>query len=90
MRETPARQKIRTALRALGYEARAIEWNGPWVPVDFGSDGGFSIDGFGSFSSADDFIQWVREPHNLATLRADTLDFVAPATPARPEEGTDR
>lgn len=74
-RDTPARRRIRSALRELGYEPRTIDWNGPWVPVDFGSDGGFSVDDFGSFWSADDFIGWVRDPRNLATLRQHQRDY---------------
>lgn len=74
-RDTPARRKIRVALRALGYEPREIKWEGPWVPVDFGSDGGFSVDGFGSFSSAADFVQWVGDPGNFATFVEDTRNF---------------
>jgi hypothetical protein len=85
-RETPARRKIRAALRALGYEPRSIEWNGAWVLVDWGSDGGFSVDGFGSFASADDFVDWINQPGNFDVFASDVggpspLPASDPSTP---------
>lgn len=70
--ETPARRKIRAALQALGYEPKEIVWNGAWSPVDFGADGGFSVDGFGAFASADECIEWMSDPENFACFKADT------------------
>ena len=70
--ESKAKQKILATLNALGYAPRSIEWTGPFSLVDFGSDGGFSVDGFGSFASADDFVAWINEPENFETFKGDT------------------
>jgi hypothetical protein len=71
-RESRAKRKIRLALAGRGYKPREIVWNGSWVPIDFGADGGFSVDGFGAFASADEFVGWIADDENFAAFERDT------------------
>lgn len=77
---SPAKRRILAALREHQYEPLTIGWQ-PMVGGDGNYEGGFDIDGWGSFYSADECVQWLDDPIAAGCLHE------AQAIDGRPDDG---